>query len=194
MRSLKILGVFGFVAMTGCVPDWARENETNLLMAITDIGEIRSDVSSFTNDVGDVSIMIYRKNPTVGASTPLEDVRLERYEVRFLRSDGANVEGLDVPVRHSGPLNEILHAPSDIAEATVTVQIPIVREQAKREPPLRNLIGVFTDQPNGPLTGAGVITTIAEITVHARQITTGEGLTASARTRVVFADFPGAAQ
>jgi hypothetical protein len=195
MKSLQILGIAGFAAaMTGCVPDWARENETNLLLEIIGIGDIRSDVSSFTPDVATVTVMLFRKNPTVPASTPLEDVRLERYEVRFLRSDGANVEGVDVPVRHTGPLNEILHVPAEINEETISVVIPVVRDQAKREPPLRNLIGVFTDQPNGSLTGAGVITTIAEITIHGRQITTGEGLSASARTRVIFADFVGTAQ
>ena len=38
MKSLQILGIVGFAAsMTGCVPDWARENETGLLMEIAGI-------------------------------------------------------------------------------------------------------------------------------------------------------------
>jgi hypothetical protein len=195
MRSLKILGIVGFVAaMAGCVPDWARQNETGLIMEIADIGEVTSDVSSFSSDVVSVVVNVYRKNPTVAATSALEHVRVERYEVRFFRSDGANVEGVDVPFRHSGPLNERFHTPTETGEIEITVDVPVVRDQAKREPPLRNLIGLFTDQPNGPLSGAGVITTVAEITVHARQVTTGEGLIASARTRVLFGDFGVVAQ
>lgn len=195
MKALQILGILGFAAaMTGCVPDWARENETGIIMEIANIGEIRSDVSNFTSDSVPVLVNVYRKNPTVASTSALEHVRLERYEVRFFRSDGANVEGLDVPFRHTGPLNERFHTPTETGELEIAVDVPVVREQAKREPPLRNLIGGFVDQPNNALSGAGVITTIAEITVHARQVTTGEGLSASARTRVIFADFLGTEQ
>jgi hypothetical protein len=67
----------------------------------------------------------------------------------------------------------------------------VVRHTAKREPPLINLIdsdltpvirGVF-------LTGEGIITTVAEITIYARQVTTGEPLSATGRFQVTFADF-----
>ena len=204
MKSLQILGIVGFAAaMTGCVPDWARENGTNLLMVVADItgspgatgqtdGDILfSDVSQWINDDAIVTLSLFRKNPAVATSTPLEDVRLDSYQVRYLRSDGHNVEGVDVPFRITGPLNStLLHAPGNIGEATGLVTINVVRHTAKREAPLINLIGILpTATRSLSLPGQGIITTTAEITVFGRQVTTGEPLSATGRFQVVFADF-----
>ena len=206
MRSLKLLGIVGVAAsMTGCVPDWARENETGIFMEVASIvgfagGEetgtegviLFSDVSQWINDDASVLVNIYRKNPTVSATSALEHIRLESYQVRYFRTDGHSVEGVDVPHRITGPLNSVrLHTPTDTGEIEAEAVINVVRHTAKREPPLINLIdsdltppirGVF-------LTGEGIITTVAEITIYARQITTGEPLSATGRFQVTFADF-----
>lgn len=210
MKSLKFLGIVGLVAfMAGCTPDWARQNDTGLLMTVAEIvGEpggtgleaghvLFSDVSQWVNDDAVVTVSIFRKNPTVTNSSPLEDVRLESYQVRYFRSDGQNVEGVDVPHRITGPLSSILlHAPGAGGEFEADVTINVVRHTAKREPPLINLI--FSDLfPNGRsvfLTGAGIITTVAEITIYARQVTTGEPLSATGRLQIAFADFADTAQ
>ena len=204
MKSLQILGIVGFAAsMTGCVPDWARENETGLLMEIAGItgvagGEaagsegaiLFSNVASAVNDDALVLVNIYRKNPTVESTSPLEHVRLESYQVRYFRSDGLNVEGVDVPHRITGPLNSLrFHTPTGVDEIEISAVVNIVRQTAKREPPLVNLIGVSTEPFNGRQPGAGFIVAVAEITVFARQITTGEPLTATGRLQVGFADF-----
>jgi hypothetical protein len=208
MKSLQILGIAGFAAaMTGCVPDWARENETGLLMTISGItgfagGEtsgtegdiLLSDVStegSVFNDDAVVTVSLFRKNPTVGATTPLEDVQLESYQVRYFRTDGHSVEGVDVPHRITGPINSILlHAPAQAAEFEADVVINVVRHTAKLEPPLLNLKGALPAiTRNFLIPGQGLITTVAEITVFARQVTTGEPLSATGRLQVTFADF-----
>jgi hypothetical protein len=205
MKSLQILGIVGFAAaMTGCVPDWARENETGLLMTVADItgspgatgqedGDVLfSDVSQWINDDAVVTVSLFRKNPTVAGSTPLEDVRLESYQVRYFRSDGHSVEGVDVPFRITGPINSILmHAPDGEQEFEVDAVINVVRHTAKREPPLINLIDtdLFPNGRNVFLTGQGIITAVAEITIFARQVTTGHPLTATGRFQVGFADF-----
>lgn len=209
MKSLKVLGIGALaVSMAGCVPDWAKENETNLLLEISNIqgaprssgqsaGDVLfSDVSQWINDDAVVSVMLFRKNPTTTVSTPLEDVRLESYQVRYFRSDGHNVEGLDVPHRITGPLNSvILHAPAGIDEATTDVVINVVRQTAKREAPLINLIGVFpTTTRSVAVAGQGIITTVAEITIFGRQITSREALSATGRFQVTFADFVDEAQ
>jgi hypothetical protein len=82
-----------------------------------------------------------------------------------------------------------------VGEIEILAPIVVVRDQAKSEPPLLNLVrspgtggaggGVIPGGFGGPLT----VSVIAEITVHARQVTTGEGLTASANFPVTFADF-----
>jgi hypothetical protein len=198
------------VASFGCTPEWARENETGIVMEIAGIegvaggnqgggGEgssiLFSDVSAAINDDAIVTVNVYRKNPLVTATSPLEHVRLESYQVRYFRTDGRNVEGLDVPHRITGPLNSIrFHTPGP-EEVEIDVVINAVRQQAKREPPLINMIGT-TVGPNGEgrLTGEAIITTVAEITVYARQVTTGEPLSATGRFQVTFGDFPDTAQ
>jgi hypothetical protein len=205
MKSLKIAGALCVLTvMAGCVPDWARENETNLLMTIAkitgspggtgaEVGDILfSDVSQWINDDAVVTVSLFRKNPTVVVSTPLEDVRLDSYSVRYFRTDGHSVEGLDVPHRITGPLNSVLvHAPTITGESTADVVINVVRHTAKREAPLINLID--TDLfPNGRsllLTGNGIITTVAEITVYGRQVTSGDAISATGSFQVAFADF-----
>src|SRR5688572_12210253 len=205
MKSLKMLGIVGFaVAMTGCVPDWARENETGILMEIAGItgfaggeaegteGDILfSDVSQRINDDAVVTVNVYRKNPTVTATSPLEHVRLESYQVRYLRTDGRNVEGVDVPHRITGALNALrFHTPTDTGEIAIEAPINVVRHVAKREPPLIHLIGILpTTTGTFSLGGEGILTTVAEITVYARQVTTGEALSATGRFQVTFADF-----
>ena len=205
MKSLKMLGIVGLaVSMVGCVPDWARENETGILMEIAGIegrpgvegiddGSIlMSDVTPVFNDDALVTVNVYRKNPTVSATSPLEHVRLESYQVRFLRSDGHNVEGVDVPHRITGPLTSVrFHPPTDTGEVEAEVVITVVRHQAKVEPPLINLRDFLVSSTTGLplLSGQGIITTIAEITVYARQVTTGEPLSATGRFQVTFANF-----
>jgi hypothetical protein len=208
MRSLQLLGIVGFAAsMTGCVPDWARDNETGIFMEIARIttfagGEsggtegdiLMSDVSTdgtAFNDDAAVLVNVYRKNPTVASTSGLEHVRLESYQVRYFRTDGHSVEGVDVPHRITGALNSVrLHTPTDTGEIEADVIITVVRHQAKREPPLINLVGGSrSNAGNFLFPGQAIITTVAEITVYARQVTTGEPLSATGRVQVTFADF-----
>jgi hypothetical protein len=207
MSWLKALGLVGLaVSMTSCVPDWASENETGLLMEIARIttsaggqgGEdgdiLLSDVSPDFNDDAIVTVNVYRKNPQVTATSALEHVRLESYEVRYFRTDGHSVEGVDVPHRITGALNSIrFHTPTETDEVEADATITIVRQQAKHEAPLANLVGVFPGDTGSLLVpGVGLVTTVAEITVYARQVTTGEPLSATGRVQVTFGDFANA--
>lgn len=204
MKSLKLLsiGVLA-VSMAGCVPDWAKENETGLLMEVAGIsgvpgsdaleeGDILfSDVSQWINDDAVVTVNVYRKNPNVGATSALEHVRLESYQVRYFRTDGHSVEGVDVPHRHTGAFSsQRFHTPTGTDEIEIEATINAVRHTAKREAPLINMIGIFPSITRSLLLpGQGVMQTVAEITVYARQVTTGEPLSATGRFNVVFADF-----
>lgn len=209
MKSLKVLGIGALaISMAGCVPDWARENETGLIMEIAGVrtfagGEeggtegaiLRSDVvtgGSVFNDDAIVLVNLYRKNPTVVATSALEHVRLESYQVRYFRSDGHSIEGVDVPHRITGPLSSLrIHTPTETGEVEVEAAITIVRHQAKLEAPLINLAGILSNAAIDDflLPGQGLITTVAEITIYARQVTTREPLTATGTVQVTFADF-----
>jgi len=209
MKSLMGMGVVGLaVSMAGCVPDWARENETGILMEVagisgapgsqgqTDGDVLFSDVSQAINDDAVVTVNVYRKNPTVTSTSPLEHVRLESYQVRYFRTDGHSVEGIDVPHRITGAFSaQRFHTPTGTDEVQIDAVINVVRQVAKREPPLINLIGISPTINRGLLIpGQGIFTTVAEITVYARQVTTREPLSATGRFQVVFADFADTAQ
>ncbi|MGQ9618361.1 MAG: hypothetical protein ACUVUG_05280 [Candidatus Aminicenantia bacterium] len=66
------------------------------------------------------------------------DIRVYRYRVRYIRTDGRNIEGVDVPYSFEGAMD--VYVPVD---GNVTWSFDIVRTTAKEEPPLVNLIGTI---------------------------------------------------
>jgi len=62
------------------------------------------------------------------------DITLTRYVVSYMRSDGKNTEGVDVPYSFEGYLTTLIPIGS-----TVDISFVIVREVAKNEPPLVEL-------------------------------------------------------
>jgi len=65
----------------------------------------------------------------------LNDITVTRYVVTYTRSDGKNTEGVDVPYSFEGSLS------TQVAiDSTVNVTFIIVREVAKNEPPLVDLV------------------------------------------------------
>ncbi len=72
--------------------------------------------------------------PLMGASQ-YNDILLTRYLVSFTRTDGRNVPGQDVPYPFEGSLSSTIRS-----GATVSVNIVLVREVAKLEPPLVGLV------------------------------------------------------
>jgi hypothetical protein len=65
----------------------------------------------------------------------LNNITVTRYVVTFTRSDGKNAEGVDVPYTFEGSLT------TQVAiDSTVTASFIIVREVAKNEPPLVDLV------------------------------------------------------
>ena len=70
----------------------------------------------------------------LGGPTFLNDIVVNRYRVDYIRPNGRNTPGVDVPFGIDGTMN--MRVPSD---GTATVAIIVVRHQAKKEPPLSNL-------------------------------------------------------
>jgi hypothetical protein len=187
--------------MNGCVPDWAQQNSSPYIMEIASITNedgslpILSDVSiPVINDEANVVVNIFRKNNNTSlGTTPVEHIYLERYEVRYFRTDGRNQEGVDVPFRITGPLGNVrFHTPGPggAGEVEADILITIVRHQAKLEPPLRNMEGGFVGEVGAALgPGAIQLTTVAEITIHGRTLQ-GDALVAVGRQQVTFSDFP----
>lgn len=182
------LAMLAALAMTACTADYARNGSGPLLLLITAINSgnhLDSDVvfgeqstpplSFICPDVVAVRVENKPKNPNITSLDYRGDIVIERYEVSYFRSDGRGVEGVDVPYTISGNLaSEVI-----FLEAT-TVNIEVVRRQAKLEPPLINLFGGGS--------GAPVLTVFAQITLHGRT-TIGQAVTATGRLQIDFADF-----
>jgi hypothetical protein len=178
-----------------CTPDFATESEADVILRISKIlglaGEdedegdvLFSDVTPIFNDNARITFQNIPKNANGPLLGQFNDVFMERYEVVYFRTDGRNVEGVDVPYRFTGGMATLVPAGGE-AEAVIMV----VRHQAKEEPPLRNL--AFLPQVNvnnGAGGGQGIITVIAEITFHGRT-TNNRAVTTSGRLTISFADF-----
>jgi hypothetical protein len=191
------IAVLVTLSLVGCVPQWAKDNDSDLIMRIAEVelqsgsGEsgsiLNSDVSDTFNDDATLTVELLRKNPRA-PSVPVEDVVLESYQVRFFRTDGQNREGVDVPFRFTGPLHTRIHAPATTAESTANVVVSVVRHQAKQEPPLLNMVTINGDNGRGLFGGQVIVTMVAEITIFGRT-TNDRTLTATTQAQVQFADF-----
>ena len=198
IRHVAMVGALALVS-GACVPDWAETNNAPYILEIASVTNgdgtlpILSDVSfPVVNDNALVTVNIFRKNNNDTLSTSaVEHVYLKRYEVRYLRTDGRSVEGVDVPHRVSGALGNVrLHTPAPGEETEAALQIVIVRHQAKIEPPLKNLQGgVLGDTDLGVLPQGAILTLIAEITIHGETVQ-GRAMEAKGFVDVSFADFP----
>jgi hypothetical protein len=170
------------LAYLGCTPDWASQSASQVVLLMTSINNgnhLDSDVEISTGsvcpDVVPLRVENHFKNPNVGATGFRHDFTIERYEVRYFRSDGRATPGVDVPYSISGNL-----AKEVIEESADVVNLEVVRRQAKLEPPLKNL------QTGG---SAVIVTMFAEITLHART-TTGEVLNpVTGRMQIDFANY-----
>jgi len=104
----------------------------------TQIGTIHADAATAT-----FSAELIDPNSVNGPSS-YNDITLTRYIVSYSRSDGNNVEGVDIPYAFEGHLSTMVA----VGEST-DINFTIVRAIAKDEPPLVNL---QTGRADGVLT------------------------------------------
>jgi hypothetical protein len=127
-------------------------------------------------DLGQVTMSLILKDPgapgTSATPTSLNAVTFNRYRVDYRRTDGHNVVGVDVPFPIDSGLT--FTVPSD---ATATAAFELVRNTAKHEAPLRDLLG-----------GGGLLSMIADVTFYGRD-QAGNDVTAMGSIGVEFGDF-----
>ncbi len=142
------------------------------------VGSETVRVPTFFNDLGRASFRLSLKNPGLptGSLGPsdLNSITFTRYHVSYRRSDGRATPGRDVPYPFDGAFTLTV---SSTARATAVFDL--VRNQAKLEPPLANLVG---------LGGAVMLSTIAEVTFYG-QDQAGNEVVATATISVNFGDF-----
>jgi hypothetical protein len=104
MNAKVLVTALGAIALVGCTPDWAKNGDAPVVLLMTGINEgaaLESDVRISTGAVCPDFVLLrlenHFKNPSVTATGFRHDFTVERYEVRYFRSDGRNTEGVDVP-------------------------------------------------------------------------------------------------
>jgi hypothetical protein len=134
-------------------------------------------VPTIFNDVGQATMRIIPKDAGNGsislAPTPWNNVTINRYHISFLRADGRNTPGVDVPFPVDGAVT------ATVGSTPTVVPFEMVRHQQKLEQPLRALANFG---------GRLFISTIAEITFYgADQV--GNSVQVKGTISVSFSDY-----
>ncbi len=194
---LLISAVLGLHLASCSTPDVLEQDTTNTIIIIENMqgqsaagetgDDLESDVctnDSFTEgtctvaaDFGVVEISATLKNPNQTQTSFFNDVTFRTYRVTFVRADGRNTPGVDVPFPFDGAANFTV-----IVDAgSATRSFIIVRNQAKLETPLANL--AFGG-------GSVVLSVIAEVEFFGTD-GAGRQISAKAFLNIHFADFAG---
>ena len=123
------------------------------------------------NDIGIVTLHLDPKTLQM-APTPSNIVTINRYHVTYIRADGRNIQGLDVPYAFDGAFTGSVPT---LGQVSFTFEL--VRHVAKQEPPLVQLVVSST-----------VITTIAQITFFG-QDAVGNEVSVTGTMQVDFGNF-----
>jgi hypothetical protein len=145
-------------------------------------GTLNSDVitvvdgsPSIFNDVAEVTFGLGLKDPGSAASpnapTQNQSITIDRYTVRYIRADGRNTPGVDVPYGFDGGFT------LTVGSGGAQGGFQLVRHTAKMEAPLATLA-----------TSPVIISTIAEITFYGRDLA-GHEVKAVGRISVDFGNF-----
>jgi hypothetical protein len=141
---------------------------------------ILSDVQtkqSIVNDLGRVQLRLALKDPSTPsaptAPTSNNFITVTQYRVTFIRADGRNTPGVDVPFGFDGAMAVTVNS---TGQAT-TIPFEIVRHTAKVEAPLAAL-------RQSPI----IINAIAEVTFYGHD-QTGRDVSVTGRVTINFGDF-----
>ena len=124
------------------------------------------------SDLGLVTLRVIPKDITGPEPSSNNAVTITRYRVRYLRADGRNTPGVDVPYGFDGAATGTV--PED---GTLELPFELVRHVAKKEPPLVLLI----DNP-------GTITSLAEVTFYGRD-QVGNEISVTGLIQIDFGNF-----
>lgn len=128
------------------------------------------------NDLGSAQLSIVLKDIGTTASPATlstnNQVTVTRVHVQYLRADGHNMEGVDVPYAFDGAVTGTV-----TTSGNLTVGFEIVRHAAKEEPPL---VGLQTTST--------IITTIAQVTFYGTDAV-GNAVSVTGQIQIDFGNF-----
>jgi hypothetical protein len=143
--------------------------------AISDVETVVDGIPTTFNDLARVTLRLGLKDPGSAASpsapTQNQSITINRYRVHFLRADGRNNPGVDVPYDFDGAFTATVGAASPQPVFT------IVRNTAKNEAPLAGL-------KRSPV----IVTIFAEVTFYGVD-QTGHEASTTARISIDFGNF-----
>jgi hypothetical protein len=129
-------------------------------------------VPTIFEDGGVVTFSLGMKDPTVVPS-PTNAITVNRYRVEYVRADGRNTPGVDVPYAFDGAFT------ATVGDTASGGGFALVRIQAKNENPLKLLVG------GGP---SYSISTIAKVTFYGSD-QAGHEVSVTGQIGVNFADW-----
>ena len=189
LRAVLLIALAGGVAGSTSCNSAVRQGEGNsylIILSLTAVSgaddedagnNLQSDVrteGSAIEDEGVVEFALGMKDVTSPTGPTTNNfITVNRYRVVYLRADGRNTPGVDVPFPFDGAVTVT------VGDGTAEANFSLVRVQAKFEAPLAGLVG---------LAGAGVISTIAEVTFYGHD-QTGREVSVTGKISVDFADY-----
>ena len=182
--ALLALALAGTVGASAC-SETIRTGQASSYLVITNLtggddndstveSDVVSDEGTIFTDSGQATLALQMKDQGGPGPSPVNSITLTQYRVEFVRSDGRNTPGVDVPHPFTGGVTTTISAAG-------TVNFTLVRIQAKLEAPLRSLRG------GG---GAIAISTVARITFYGHD-QTGREVSVTGNLDVTFADWAG---
>jgi hypothetical protein len=139
---------------------------------LSDVITVKDDVPGVYNDLGKVDFQLAMKDAgSATAPTSANFITINRYHVQFIRADGRNTPGVDVPYPFDGAFTVT------VGDQGASGGFTLVRNIAKDEAPLLAL------RVNGV-----ILSTLAEVTFYGHD-QTGREVSASARMSIDFANF-----
>jgi hypothetical protein len=141
---------------------------------LSDVITVVGGVPSTFNDAGQATFQLTLKDtgPTTSPNVPSQNnfITLTQYHVQYVRSDGHNVQGVDVPYAFDGAVTSTI-------SGTSSVGFTLVRHTAKEEAPLATLAS-----------GSPPLTVIAQVTFFGHD-QTGRETSVSGNIEVAFSNF-----
>jgi hypothetical protein len=168
-------------ALTSC-SDAVRAGKGSSYLVITQMSgpngtpvssDVVSDEGSIQADSGTAVFSLQMKD-VLSTPSANNSITLTQYHVEYVRADGHNVQGVDVPYAFDSGVTATI-------EGSASVNFTLVRIQAKEEAPLKAL------RQGG---GAVAISTIARVTFYGHD-QTGREVSVSGNIEVNFADWAG---
>jgi len=130
-----------------------------------------SPCPTYFNDLGQAVIAMTPKNADI-APTSMNQVTITRYHVEFIRADGRNTPGVDVPYAFDGTTTATIPP-----TGTAQIGFEMVRHTAKLESPLAQLAS-----------NLNIIYTIARVTFYGTDVA-GNDISVTGSMSVDFGNF-----